>query len=62
MVAAVSPEFAHVGARYLDDGREAYTVPNDATLSDNPHGVKAWALDPAAAERLWRVSLDTLRG
>ena len=62
MVAAVSPEFAHVGGRYLDDGREAYTVPNDANLSDHPHGVKAWALDPAAAERLWRVSLDTLRG
>jgi len=56
MVAAVSPEFAHTGGHYLDDGREAYTVPNDANLADHPHGVKAWALDPELAEHLWNVS------
>jgi NAD(P)-dependent dehydrogenase (short-subunit alcohol dehydrogenase family) len=62
IVAAVSPEFAHTGGHYLDDAREAYTVPNDASLADHPHGVKEWALDPAAAERLWNVSVDLLRG
>jgi NAD(P)-dependent dehydrogenase (short-subunit alcohol dehydrogenase family) len=61
MVAAVSPEFAHTGGHYLDDSREAYRVANDASLADHPHGVKEWALDPAAAERLWDVSEGLLR-
>jgi NAD(P)-dependent dehydrogenase (short-subunit alcohol dehydrogenase family) len=56
MVAAVAPEFAHTGGHYLDDGQEAYTVPNDALLADHPHGVKEWALDPELAQRLWTVS------
>lgn len=56
IVAAVRPEFAHTGGHYLDDAQEAYTVPDDATLADHPHGVKEWALDPEAAERLWKVS------
>lgn len=60
MVAAVRPEFAHTGGHYLDDGQEAYTVPNDATLADHPHGVKEWALDPALAERLWVVSQELI--
>jgi NAD(P)-dependent dehydrogenase (short-subunit alcohol dehydrogenase family) len=56
MVAAVSNEFAHTGGHYLDDCREAYTVSDDASLADHPHGVKAWALDPESARRLWIVS------
>ncbi|WP_022899921.1 SDR family NAD(P)-dependent oxidoreductase [Humibacter albus] len=56
IVAAVRPEFAHTGGHYLDDAQEAYMVPDDATLADHPHGVKEWALDPEAAERLWKVS------
>ena len=60
MVAAVAPEFAHSGGHYLDDAREAYTVPNDANLAEHPHGVKEWALDPAAAFRLWTVSTEML--
>jgi NAD(P)-dependent dehydrogenase (short-subunit alcohol dehydrogenase family) len=56
LVAALASEFAHTGGHYLDDGREAYTVANDASLADHPHGVKQWALDPALAERLWDVS------
>jgi len=56
MVAAVSTEFAHTGGHYLDDCQEAYTVPDDASLADHPHGVKAWALDPESARRLWLVS------
>ncbi|RII20328.1 Gluconate 5-dehydrogenase [Streptomyces sp. YIM 130001] len=61
MVAAVSPAFARSGGHYLDDAQEAYTVPDDAELADHPHGVKEWALDPEAAERLWRVSTELLR-
>jgi len=57
LVAAVAPELAGVGGRYLDDCREAYTVPDDATLAEHPHAVKQWALDPAAADRLWHASL-----
>ena len=56
MVAAVRPEFGHTGGHYLDDGQEAYTVRNDASLGEHPHGVKEWALDPALAEHLWAVS------
>ncbi|QLJ03082.1 SDR family NAD(P)-dependent oxidoreductase [Streptomyces sp. NEAU-sy36] len=61
VVAAVFPAFARSGGHYLDDAREAYTVPNDADLARHPHGVKEWALDPALAERLWVVSTDLLR-
>ena len=61
LVAAVSPEFAHTGGHYLDDCREAYTVENDAALAQHPHGVKQWALDPVAAERLWEVSSDLVQ-
>lgn len=60
LVAAVAPEFERTGGHYLDDCREAYTVPNDADLSAHPHGVKEWALDPDAARELWAVSLKTL--
>ncbi|RFA13228.1 oxidoreductase [Subtercola boreus] len=58
LVAAVRPEFAHTGGHYLDDGQEAYTVPNDTSLGDHPHGVKEWALDLALAEQLWAVSTE----
>ncbi|MEU4519981.1 SDR family NAD(P)-dependent oxidoreductase [Amycolatopsis sp. NPDC024027] len=61
IVAAVAPQFARTGGHYLDDAQEAYTVPDDATLADHPHGVKEWALDHAAAERLWDVSAELAR-
>jgi NAD(P)-dependent dehydrogenase (short-subunit alcohol dehydrogenase family) len=57
LVAAVAPEFAHTGGHYLDDGREAYTVPDDAELFQHSHGVKQWAIDPGTAQKLWTVSL-----
>jgi NAD(P)-dependent dehydrogenase (short-subunit alcohol dehydrogenase family) len=60
LVAAVAPEFAHTGGHYLDDGREAYTVGNDADLFEHSHGVKEWALDPDAARKLWAVSLQLI--
>lgn len=56
MVAAVSPELRGTGGHYLDDCQEAYTVLDDASLADHPHGVKAWALDPDSARRLWTLS------
>ena len=31
-------------------------MPNEATLAEHPHAVKAWALDPDHARRLWDVS------
>ena len=61
LVAAVAPQFERTGGHYLDDCREAYTVPNDADLAAHPHGVKEWALDPDSARELWSVSLTTLR-
>jgi NAD(P)-dependent dehydrogenase (short-subunit alcohol dehydrogenase family) len=60
LVAAVAPEFEQTGGHYLDDCREAYTVPNDADLSAHGHGVKEWAIDPDAARELWAVSLKAL--
>ena len=60
LVAAVAAEFAHTGGHYLDDGREAHTVPNDADLFQNSHGVKQWAIDPDTAQELWTVSLRLL--
>lgn len=60
LVAAVDPAFARTGGRYLDDGREAYPVPDDAEMADHPHGVKRWALDPEIARRLWNVSADLI--
>lgn len=62
LVAAVAPEFARTGGHYLDDGREAHTVPNDAELFDNSHGVKEWAIDPDTARELWTVSLGLIGG
>ena len=56
LVAAVAPELAHTGGHYLDDCREAYSVDDDASLVDHPHGVKRWALDPVSAFRLWSLS------
>ena len=62
MVAAVDPAFRRSGGHYLDDGQEAYTVPDDADVADHPHGVKRWALDPEIAARLWTFSTQVTHG
>jgi NAD(P)-dependent dehydrogenase (short-subunit alcohol dehydrogenase family) len=54
---ATSPELAGVSGRYFEDCNEAVVVPNDSEAST---GVRAYALDPAAAEQLWEVSLELL--
>lgn len=58
LVAAVAPELAHVGGRYLEDATEAELVPDDAPPTS---GVRGWALDPDLARRLWSVSDGLIR-
>jgi NAD(P)-dependent dehydrogenase (short-subunit alcohol dehydrogenase family) len=53
--AAVSPVLDGAGGRYLEDCHEGAIVPSRAG-SDGRHGVAAYALDPANAERLWDLS------
>jgi NAD(P)-dependent dehydrogenase (short-subunit alcohol dehydrogenase family) len=54
---ATSPALEGVSGRYFEDCNEAEVV--DAIV-DGLHGVRAYALDPARAERLWEVSLELL--
>jgi len=54
---ATAPELAGVGGRYFEDCHEADIVPE---IVDGLHGVRAWALDPVAADRLWDVSTALL--
>jgi len=54
LVAALAPEFADTGGHYLENGNEAPTVPDDA--DEHSAGVRAWALDPDSAGRLWDYS------
>ncbi len=54
---ATSPVLEGVGGRYFEDCHEAEVVP---AIVDGVHGVRDYALDPAAAERLWDVSLELL--
>ena len=53
--AAVSPLLDGIGGRYLEDCHEADIVASRAA-SDGRHGVAAYALDLANAERLWDLS------
>ena len=55
ILAAVSPLLDGIGGRYLEDCQEAQVVPSRAD-ADGRHGVAAYALDPANAERLWDLS------
>jgi NAD(P)-dependent dehydrogenase (short-subunit alcohol dehydrogenase family) len=50
--AATAPELEGRGALYLEDCH----VASLRTSPQDEGGVEAWALDPAAAEKLWRVS------
>jgi NAD(P)-dependent dehydrogenase (short-subunit alcohol dehydrogenase family) len=54
---ATSPQLAGVGGRYFEDCHEADVVDE---IQGGIHGVKAYALDPDAARRLWDVSLALL--
>jgi NAD(P)-dependent dehydrogenase (short-subunit alcohol dehydrogenase family) len=61
ILAAISPLLDRVGGRYLEDCNEADIVTSRAA-SDGRHGVAAYALDPANAERLWDMSEQHARG
>jgi NAD(P)-dependent dehydrogenase (short-subunit alcohol dehydrogenase family) len=50
---ATAPELEGVGGRYFEDCHQAEVVDS---VRDGIHGVRAWALDPEAAGRLWDVS------
>ncbi|WP_405986620.1 SDR family NAD(P)-dependent oxidoreductase [Streptomyces sp. NBC_00872] len=52
---ATSPALEGIGGRYFEDCAEAETV---TRRPDDYHGVAAYALDPANAERLWETSLQ----
>ena len=52
---AISPLIEGISGRYFDDCNEA-----DPNVRSARHGVSPHALDPAAAERLWEVSLDLI--
>jgi NAD(P)-dependent dehydrogenase (short-subunit alcohol dehydrogenase family) len=57
VLAAASPLLDGVGGRYLENCNEA-----EPNRPGTRFGVAPHALDPEAAERLWRVSVDTLAG
>ena len=57
LVAAVSPLFAGIGGRYLEDGTEAETIENDVKAN---RGVRKWALDTDTAAKLWDISVELL--
>jgi NAD(P)-dependent dehydrogenase (short-subunit alcohol dehydrogenase family) len=54
---AAHPGVEGIGGRYFEDCHEAELV--DA-ITDGIHGVRAHALDPVAAQRLWDVSEELL--
>jgi NAD(P)-dependent dehydrogenase (short-subunit alcohol dehydrogenase family) len=54
---ATSPQLEGVSGRYFDDCNEAPVVPAD---HEGSGGVREYAVDPAAARRLWEVSLAML--
>jgi NAD(P)-dependent dehydrogenase (short-subunit alcohol dehydrogenase family) len=53
---ATAPALEGIGGRYFEDCHEAEVVPEIRGV----HGVRDYALDPVAAERLWDVSLALL--
>jgi NAD(P)-dependent dehydrogenase (short-subunit alcohol dehydrogenase family) len=55
---ATSPALADIGGRYFEDCTEAAVNDDDDPLVR--HGVRSYALDPAAATRLWDASLAML--
>ena len=61
LVAAVAPQFEGVGGDYLEDGGPATIIEDDAQVDATSGGVRRWALDPEAADRLWDVSERLVR-
>jgi len=60
VLVATSPQLEGVGGRYFEDCNESAVI--DASSAQNAgSGVAAYAVDPTNAERLWELSLGTLR-
>jgi NAD(P)-dependent dehydrogenase (short-subunit alcohol dehydrogenase family) len=55
VLVAASPLLEGIGGRYFQDGKEAPVI-DPATAESTREGVAAYALDPANAERLWKLS------
>jgi hypothetical protein len=56
--AATSPQLEGMGGVYCADCDIAVLVPDDADIPAGGAGVRAYAVDPATAERLWAVSAE----
>jgi NAD(P)-dependent dehydrogenase (short-subunit alcohol dehydrogenase family) len=54
--AAVVAPADEIGGRYCEDCHVGRVVPDDATITAVSEGVRAYALDPANAEALWKKS------
>ncbi len=59
VLVATSAQLKGVGGRYFEDCNESVVLEPGA-LADASSGVAPYALDPAAAARLWRVSEEPL--
>ena len=60
VLVATSPQLEGIGGRYFEDCNEAERLEAE-TAGTAPSGVAPYALDPDAAERLWALSLATVR-
>ena len=58
LFAATSPLLDGMGGVYLEDCDLAESVPSDSDPATTWAGVKAYALDPEQAERLWALSAE----
>lgn len=56
--AATSPQLAGMGGVYLEDCDVAELAPEGEGWSPDASGVRAYALDPEQAERLWTLSAE----
>jgi NAD(P)-dependent dehydrogenase (short-subunit alcohol dehydrogenase family) len=59
--AAVVVPAAEIGGRYCENCHVGNVVPDGATITPVSEGVRAYALDPANAEALWKKSEEMVR-
>ena len=57
VLVATSPDLDGIGGRYFEDCAEAEVLPEGV---EGRTGVRPWALEPFAAERLWDLSIEML--
>jgi NAD(P)-dependent dehydrogenase (short-subunit alcohol dehydrogenase family) len=60
VLVATSPLLEGIGGRYFDDCNEAPVIEADEAAWTTQAGVASYALDPANATRLWKLSEGTL--